>query len=265
MKKSLKIGFFAAAAALIMTQPAYALFTNGGFETGDYTGWTVTYGRLDTSGASPANPNWSATNSGQPPASILTASTVNPGQTLDVNPYNGTYMAKINDIVGSYHATKLFQSDTLTAADLTETVYVNWGAMLVDPNHTDAQNPYFSIKVLINGSVVNSFAANANQTNTGGTPIPPWVSAGSYSGSNLYYNHGTYSYNLAGYSAGQTIGIEMFVADCDLGGHGAYAFLDGIGTTYQPPPDNPVPEPSTMILLGGGLAGLAFWRKRKNA
>jgi hypothetical protein len=258
MKKSIKIAFLASTAALILTQPAYALFTNGGFETGDYTGWTVTYGNVYGS-ATPANPDWTSTQPDQPAASIVTASTLYPGQNLHVNPYNGTYMAKINDIEGNYHATKLFQSDTLTATDLAQTVNVNWGVMLENPNHSAAQNPFFSIKVLINGVAVDSFAADSNQTNSGGFAIPPWEK----DGANYYYNHGTYFYNLAGYKAGDTIGIEMFVADCDLGGHGAYAFLDGIGTSYQP--KSAVPEPSTMLLLGGGLAGLSFWRKRKNA
>ena len=236
--------FTCALAMVVFAVPAFAdLFVNGGFETGDYTGWTVTYGRLDTpSSATPASPNWTSVRSDQPLASILTAATVNPGQTLDVDPYNGSKMAMINDIVGNYHATRLSQTGTaLTAADLAKTVYVNWGTMLVDPNHTDAQNPYFSISVLINGIVVDSFAANANQTNVGGVPTPPWVSAGT----SLYYNQGTYSYNLAGYSVGDIIAIEMFVADCDLGGHGAYAFLDGIGTTYEPPVGTP--EPTTML------------------
>jgi hypothetical protein len=42
MKKTLTTGFVMAAAALILTQPAHALFTNGGFEDGTDNGWTIT-------------------------------------------------------------------------------------------------------------------------------------------------------------------------------------------------------------------------------
>ena len=175
MKKILV--FMCVLAMMAFAVPAFAeLFTNGGFETGDYTGWTVTYGRLDTPGsATPASPNWTSFRSDQPLASILTAATVNPNQTLDVDPYNGSKMAMISNYSGSIMQLSCFYRPVppLTAADLTKTVYVNWGTMLVDPNHSDAQNPYFSISVLINGIVVDSFAANANQTNVGGVATPP--------------------------------------------------------------------------------------------
>lgn len=47
--------------------------------------------------------------------------------------------------------------------------------------------------------------------------------------------------------------------------HNTWFTQQGDDIIVVDPGTNPVPEPSTMLLLGGGLAGLAFWRKRRNA
>jgi len=44
------------------------------------------------------------------------------------------------------------------------------------------------------------------------------------------------------------------------------AFVASFSTITDPSdpiPDNPIPEPSTLLLLASGLAGLAVWRRRK--
>lgn len=253
-----KLFYLITISAFAFASPAFGMFTNGDFELGDFTGWNLDYGLVSSSGGATT---WGYADNGL--SAIIDNTAVMAGQTLDINPFTGNYMARINDIYGNYHATKIWQEDTITQLDIDNggVLYVNWGAALVEPSnvHPIGDQPYFGIDITVNGITQDTFYADALTKQGGG-----WTLAGS-NGGDLWYKTGQWSVDLSSFSIGDIVKAEMYVADCGWGGHGGYAFLDSIGTVQPPAPTDPSPVPVPGALLLGSLGTLLVnWTNKRN-
>lgn len=237
------------AASVLGVATAQAGFINGGFETGDFTGWLVEYGKTSNAGFPSSGVN--QTFAGHQAVIGPTNDIYSPFDT----PFNGNYMARLNVAQTGADKSRISQTGTMLAGE-TE-VFINWGAVLEDPQHADQDQPYFSIIVEVNGSEAYKVEHTAGAGNNAGWTQSP-------AASDTFYNSG--QAHITGLKEGDQVKVILTVADCDLSGHFGYAYLDGIGTVAEPPPGGATGVPdsgTTALMLLPAVLGLAALRRKK--
>jgi len=217
-------------------------FVNGGFETGDFSGWTL----------GGPNPNDSA---------IVTPGT-DPNTNNNLQKVSsGSYGARVGDQAGNSHSSTLSQT-VLGWTDAA--IYFAWAAVLQEPTnnvaHDPSEMPDFSVQLrdLSNGG----FLLYDKTYNISNLPAGFFDGAtNSVAGSPGLWQYNQWVAETLDTSAviGHNLQLIVTATDCSLGGHGGYVYVDQVGST---PPDIQVPEPGTLLLLGCALAGLYGIRRK---
>ncbi len=245
MKASIRT--WAALAALFGgAGPAIAgLITNGGFETGDFSGWTMT-----SQVASPEAGSWYIGSTTSTPIS---------GHTT-VGPSSGTYYAVTDqDAPGEYALTQKFTVPAHSTVTLTFNMFVNNYTAPINSgplDYTVANTMQGRVDILTAGAsafdtgagvVKNLYDGADGGPANGDTPPDPYIA---------------YSFNITPY-VGQGGTFQLRFAGSDNEGY-LIMGVDNINITASA-----VPEPTTLILtiVGIALAGLAGrgWRRQKPA
>ena len=258
MNKGLLFGTAALLAFSVATGAGAAGFTNGGFETGDASGWTQGGGYRGGVYNNNLDPADFVPGDGGSRSSIIAAGTVDPvvGAALGTTVLNGNYSYRVQDTTYGGYASVL-QQRVNGYSDAN--IYFAWKAVLEGAHGTN-DSATMIIKLTDLTTNTDLITRQYNAASSGGGVDPRFSLA------NDYFYTPKWQVEQLGIDQslfGHDFLLSVLAADCQPTGHRGYVYIDGFGSVT--PPGSAVPEPATwaMMIAGFGGAGVALRSSRR--
>jgi hypothetical protein len=254
-------GVALAAVIAVASQASATGFINGGFESGDISGWTQGGGYragVYNGGLSPAYFNGGGGFNDGGRGQVMNVGDVDPnvGAALGSTVYNGAHSYRVEDTTYGGYATYIQQ----TVASYTDPdIYFAWKSVLLGAHSTfDAATMIISLTDNTTGTELIHREYNAADNGSG---VDSRFS-------NYFGNFYTPDWQIEHLSidaglAGDSFTLSVLGSDCQPTGHWGYVYLDGFGAA-PPPPGPGIPEPTewAMLIAGFGMAGVVLRRRR---
>jgi hypothetical protein len=226
------------------------VFVNGGFENGDFSGWTQGAGYWD--GSIPQSPADYLPGGSKFDMGYWAGAITNPGADPIVGAalnqvYAGSHSARINDAYND-NSVGVIKQTVLNYTD--PTIYFEWAAVLqASHGATDSDNFTLTVRDDTTGLFLynvsySSYSAPGKFQQVSDWFWTPWQ---------------VETLDVSGLS-GHDFTLSLLGSDCPYGGHAGYVYLDGFGSAIVPPG---VPEPGTLVLMAVGLGGILLGKGRK--
>lgn len=253
----------------LVASPAAAIFTNGGFESNSFAGWTQTVGtNLGLTGVPPFTS--ASLNIGAPGGHTFDGQVVGAGvdpqaPTL-VLPRVGSFTGRVGSTIVGGYIDSISQQDAITNADRDVSdnllhVRFSYAAVLQDSGHADNQRPFFFVRlrnITKSTTLYEDFTYEQQPGKTFLSGPPPW----------RYTAFTNVDIVVANADLGDTLEIQALASDCSPTGHAGYVYLDGFGSSVVGPGGGsatvvPTLSEWALIALSLMLGGVALYSYRR--